>query len=110
MLGGLELDGGMYECMTCVLSGKCSNIRTCRVSLIFCVCSELFGHLSNPIQFLFCWWCIILLSFDMVDVLLVFVVNSLRELALACLTAYLFSLLMRLYSAQFRPPFVLARW
>ena len=52
----------------------------------------------------------ILLSFAMVDVLLVFDVNSLHELALACLTAYLCSLLMRLYSAQFWPPFVMARW
>ena len=100
----------MFECMTCVLSGKCSTIRTCRVSLIFFVCSELFGHLSNPIQFLFCWRYMILLSFAMVDVLLVFEVNSLHELALAFLTAYLCSLLMRLYSAQFWPPFVVARW
>ena len=46
----------------------------------------------------------------MVDVMLVFEVNSLHELALACLTAYLCSLLMRLYSAQFWPPFVMARW
>ena len=53
----------------------------------------------------------ILLNFAMVDVLFVFEVNSIHELAFACLTAYLCSLFIRLYSAQFwPPPFVLAKW
>ena len=46
----------------------------------------------------------------MVEVLVVFEVNSLQELALACLTAYLCSLLRMLYSAQYVPPFLWARW
>ena len=63
---------------------------------------------SNAV--LFCCWWMILLSFAMVEVLVVFEVNSLQELALACLTAHLCSLLRRLYSAQWVPPFLWARW
>ena len=89
-----------------VLSGKCSDIRVCSVSVMFCVWSWLFGRFTSPMQILFCCWCIILFNFDMVEVFDVFEVNSLHDLDLALLTAYLCSLLRRLYSAQLWPPFV----
>ena len=46
----------------------------------------------------------------MVEVLVVLEVKSLQEIALACLTAYLCSLLKRWYSFQCDPHCLMARW
>ena len=49
-------------------------------------------------------------SFAMVEVFVVFEVNSLQELALAFLTAYLCSHLLMFYWAHCGPPLVWAIW